>query len=158
MIIDDGHLRLRDREPGIHFSVDIFFQALASSHGSRAIGIVLSGTGSDGMKGIEAIKAAGGITFAQDESAQQSGMPKSAIRTGCVDFVLSPRAMAHEISKLASIADFAFSSDPVEPAERADGRGHGLVGSAHTTLYTTCAGAVQYPVHRCGSLDRGHPS
>ena len=86
MIIDDGHLRLREREPGIHHSVDIFFKALALSHGHRSIGIVLSGTGSDGMKGIEAIKAAGGITFAQDDSAQQSGMPKSAIDTGCVDF------------------------------------------------------------------------
>jgi two-component system, chemotaxis family, CheB/CheR fusion protein len=130
MVIDDGHLRLRDREPGIHYSVDIFFNALASSHGSRAIGIVLSGTGSDGMKGIEAIKAAGGITFAQDDSAQQSGMPKSAISTGCVDFVLPPRAMALEISKLASIADFAFSSDPVEPAESVDA----ILGIVHQRL------------------------
>jgi two-component system, chemotaxis family, CheB/CheR fusion protein len=117
MVIEDGHLRLRDREPGIHYSIDIFFKALAASHGSRAVGVVLSGTGSDGMKGIEAIKAAGGITFAQDDSAQQSGMPTSAINTGCVDFVLAPRAIALEIGKLASLAELAFGSDPIEPAE-----------------------------------------
>jgi two-component system CheB/CheR fusion protein len=120
MVIDDGHLRLRERDPGIHLSVDIFFNALAASHGPRAIGIVLSGTGSDGMKGIEAIKAAGGITFAQDESAQQSGMPHSAVNTGCVDFVMSPRQMAIEIAKLASVPDLAFSADPVEPSENVD--------------------------------------
>jgi two-component system, chemotaxis family, CheB/CheR fusion protein len=120
MVIDDGHLRLRDREPGLHLSVDIFFKALALSHGSRAIGVVLSGTGSDGMKGIEAIKTAGGITFAQDGSAQQSGMPISAIGTGCVDFVMSPKSIALEIVKLASVPELAFSSDPVEPAETLD--------------------------------------
>jgi two-component system CheB/CheR fusion protein len=117
MIIEDGHLRLRDREPGLHLSVDIFFKALAESHGPRAIGIVLSGTGSDGANGIAAIKAAGGITFAQDESAQHSGMPMSVINTGSVDFVTSPRAMAQEIAKLASRAEFTFSTDPVEPPE-----------------------------------------
>jgi two-component system CheB/CheR fusion protein len=117
MVIDDGHLRLLDREPGLHLSVDIFFKALAQSHGPRAIGIVLSGTGSDGMKGIEAIKERGGTTFAQDESAQQSGMPTSAISTGCIDFVMSPRAIADQITQLASVPELAFSNDPVEPIE-----------------------------------------
>jgi two-component system CheB/CheR fusion protein len=117
MLMVDGHLKLREREPGLHLSVDIFFKALASSHGPRAIGIVLSGTGTDGMKGIEAIKVAGGTTFAQDASAQQSGMPQSAINTGCVDFVMSPRDIALKIAQLASVPDLAFSGDPVEPAE-----------------------------------------
>jgi two-component system CheB/CheR fusion protein len=117
LIIEDGHFKLQDREPGLHLSVDIFFRTLAKSHGPTAIGVVLSGTGSDGMKGVEAIKAAGGITFAQDNTAQQSGMPTSAINTGCIDFVLSPRNIALEIAKLASVPEFAFSSDPVEPAE-----------------------------------------
>ena len=117
MVITDGCLVLRDRGPGIHFSVDIFFQALAMSHGPRAIGVVLSGTGSDGAKGIEAIKAGGGTTFAQDQSAQQSGMPSSAIHTGCVDFVLAPRDIALEIATLAILPELAFSADPVEPLE-----------------------------------------
>jgi two-component system CheB/CheR fusion protein len=120
MFIEDGHLRLQEREPGVHLSVDIFFKALASSHGSSAIGVVLSGTGRDGMKGIEAIKTSGGTTFAQDQSAQQSGMPMSAISTGCVDFVMSPRAIAMEIAKLASVPHLSFSSDPVEPVESFD--------------------------------------
>ncbi|MGH8137249.1 MAG: chemotaxis protein CheB [Steroidobacteraceae bacterium] len=120
MVIEDGHLRLCEREPGLHLSVDIFFKALALSHGPRAIGVVLSGTGSDGMKGIEAIKTGGGTTFAQDQSAQQSGMPTSAINTGCVDFVMSPRNIALEIAKLASVPELAFGGDPVEPAESVD--------------------------------------
>jgi two-component system CheB/CheR fusion protein len=120
MIIDDGHFRLREREPGLHLSVDIFLKALALSHGPRAIGVILSGTGSDGMKGVEAIKTSGGTTFAQDQSAQHSGMPTSAISTGCIDFVMSPRNIAYEISKLASVPELAFSDDPVEPAENLD--------------------------------------
>jgi two-component system, chemotaxis family, CheB/CheR fusion protein len=66
LTIHDGHLGLEGRAPGLHLSVDIFFAALAASHGPRAIGVVLSGSGSDGAKGVQAIKAAGGITFAQD--------------------------------------------------------------------------------------------
>lgn len=117
MLMTDGHLKLQQREPGIHLSVDIFFTALAGSHGPRAIGVILSGTGRDGMKGIEAIKVAGGTTFAQDSSAQQSGMPQSAIDTGCVDFVMSPREIGLQIARLARVPDLAFSSDPVEPVE-----------------------------------------
>jgi two-component system CheB/CheR fusion protein len=120
MLISDGHLKLRDRDPGIHLSVDIFFTALAQSHGPRAIGVILSGTGRDGTKGIEAIKAAGGITFAQDDSAQQSGMPHSAISTGCVDLVMTPKEIAFEIAQLASVPNLAFSADPVEPPESVD--------------------------------------
>ncbi|HEY0802879.1 MAG TPA: chemotaxis protein CheB [Steroidobacteraceae bacterium] len=114
MVIEGGHLSLQDRPQGLHFSVDIFFKALAESHGPRAIGVVLSGTGSDGMKGIEAIKAAGGVTFAQDASAQHWGMPQSAVSTGCVDFVMSPQNIALELAKLATVPDLAFSSEPID--------------------------------------------
>jgi len=77
--IVDGRFSLQDRPTGLHLPINIFFAALANTHGPHAIGVVLSGTGSDGALGIEAIKAEGGITFAQDASAQQSGMPHSAI-------------------------------------------------------------------------------
>jgi two-component system, chemotaxis family, CheB/CheR fusion protein len=117
MIITDGHLGLKDRAPGLHLSVDIFFNALAESHGPRAIGIVLSGTGTDGMKGVEAIKASGGITFAQDGTAQHWGMPQSSVSTGCIDFVMAPQNIALELAKLAAIPNVAFSSDPIEPPE-----------------------------------------
>jgi len=72
------------------------------------------------MKGIEAIKTSGGTTFAQDHSAQQSGMPISAVNTGCVDFVVSPRNIALEIGRLARVPELTFGSDPVQPAEDVD--------------------------------------
>ena len=67
-----------------------FFSSLAEDCGHKAIGVVLSGAMSDGTLGLEAIKAAGGITFAQNDSAQHDSMPRSAVASGCVDFVLPP--------------------------------------------------------------------
>jgi two-component system CheB/CheR fusion protein len=112
MLIRDGKLVLMERAPGVHHSVDIFLSALAESHAQRAIGVVLSGTGNDGMVGIQAIKAAGGITFAQDASALHAGMPQSAINSGCVDFVLSARKIALEITALSSTAPSPFDPPP----------------------------------------------
>ena len=117
LIIEDGHLGLKDRAAGLHLAVDIFLEALAKSHGAKAIGVVLSGSGTDGMKGVEAIKTAGGITFAQDGSAQHWSMPQGAVSTGCVDFVLPPEGIAAEIVKLAAMPQIAFSADPIEPPE-----------------------------------------
>src|SRR5262249_10299416 len=62
----------------------------------------LSGTASDGTLGLKAIKAEGGITFAQDESAKYDGMPRSALNSGCVDFVLSPERIAAELIRLGA--------------------------------------------------------
>lgn len=103
--IEDGHLRLvprpKDRAP--HMPLDIFLGTLAHAQGSRAIAVILSGTGSDGTLGCKAVKAAGGIAFAQlPASAKYDGMPKSAIAGGCVDFVLPPEGIAREIVRLAS--------------------------------------------------------
>ena len=63
--------------------------------------MVLSGTATDGTLGLEEIKAASGITFAQDETAQHDSMPRSAIAAGCVDFVLPPEEIAREIARIA---------------------------------------------------------
>ncbi|HMV04963.1 MAG TPA: EAL domain-containing protein [Accumulibacter sp.] len=80
-------------------SVNRFFASLAEEIGESTIGIILSGTGSDGAAGIHAIKAAGGFTFAQDpDTAKYSGMPQSAIDTGSVDWILPPESMGAEIS------------------------------------------------------------
>jgi two-component system CheB/CheR fusion protein len=80
----------------------VFFHSLAQERGRNAIAIILSGSGSDGAKGIQAVKHAGGITFAQDESsALFFGMPNSAIRTGCVDFILNPGAIAQELIRIS---------------------------------------------------------
>ncbi len=118
MVILDGKLRLIERAPGIHRAVDIFLEALAESYGHRAIGVVLSGTGNDGMMGMQSVKAAGGITFAQDSTAVHSGMPNSAINAGCVDFVLAPREIAGEIARLAGAPDLSLDAAHSDPSER----------------------------------------
>ena len=104
MSLESGVLHLRDREEprGMHRPVDYFLQSLAADQGSRAIGVILSGTASDGVKGMKDIKEAGGITFAQDEkTAKYTGMPLSAVAAGCVDFVLPPEQIAQELARLA---------------------------------------------------------
>ena len=104
MTVMDGHLRLTPRQAGrgVPMPINDFFRSLAERHGRRAIGVVLSGTATDGAAGLEAIKAAGGITFAQTEaSAKFAGMPRSAIATGCVDFVLTPGEIAGELERIS---------------------------------------------------------
>jgi len=79
-------------------SIDYFFTSLAESKGDRAVGIVLSGTGSDGAHGIRAIKAGGGITIVQrEETARYNGMPRAAIETGHVDLVVDPTDIGKEL-------------------------------------------------------------
>ncbi|HEX7151690.1 MAG TPA: chemotaxis protein CheB, partial [Thermoanaerobaculia bacterium] len=97
-----GVLVLHKREPGKkHLPVDRLFTTLAEGLAELSVGVILSGTDGDGSTGAQHIKAAGGVTFAQDESAQFDGMPRSAIDKGTVDFVLSPREIAHELVDLA---------------------------------------------------------
>ena len=95
-------LQLRDQARTPARSIDFFFESLAADQHERAIGVILSGTASDGTIGLEAIKAEGGITFAQDDSAKYDSMPRSAVAAGCVDFVLSPEAIADELARLAT--------------------------------------------------------
>jgi two-component system, chemotaxis family, CheB/CheR fusion protein len=91
----------RTQEPGSHMPIDRFLRSLADDCGSRAIGVILSGTGSDGSSGVEAIKAAGGVTFAQDAAtAKFATMPQAAVSTGCVDFVLPPAGIAAELVRI----------------------------------------------------------
>src|SRR5438105_7687417 len=102
VIAKDGALTLVQRTERLNIAIDHFFESLAEERGSRAIGIVLSGTGSDGTAGLRAIKAAGGLTFAQTvESAKFDAMPRSAIRSGFVDLVLPPHEIAREIRRIA---------------------------------------------------------
>lgn len=106
-----GVLRLQPRERARvpHRPIDTFFEALAQDCGERAIGVVLSGTGSDGTIGLEAIKAEGGITFAQDSSARHDSMPRSAMAAGCVDLMLSPAEIARELVRIAGHPYVALS-------------------------------------------------
>ena len=103
MALADGAFQLspRSKTPGQHLAVNFFMHSLARERKSGAIAIVLSGTGSDGTAGIEDIKAEGGITFAQDpKTAKYDGMPRSAIDSGCVDFILAPKDMAKELRRI----------------------------------------------------------
>src|SRR5215475_2128338 len=105
MLIREGALRLGARvmTHGQHMPIDEFFRSLADECGNRAIGVILSGTASDGTEGCRAIKAAGGITFAQEEAtAKFTGMPHSAIASGSVDFVLAPGEIAKELVRISN--------------------------------------------------------
>jgi two-component system CheB/CheR fusion protein len=81
-------------------AVDLFFTSLAEAMGAQAIGIIFSGYDGDGSEGCKQIKAKGGITFAQDVSAEVDGMPLSAQAAGCIDFVLPPDKISDELQRL----------------------------------------------------------
>jgi two-component system CheB/CheR fusion protein len=101
--VTDGHIQLSARqEKEAIVSIDILFTSLAQTHQEKVIGVILSGNASDGTQGLKAIKDAGGITFAQDTSAQANSMPDSAIAAGIVDYVLDPVAIARELVYLSS--------------------------------------------------------
>lgn len=93
LVISGGCLHLSDKTPnsGLALPIDIFFRSLAQDVGRCAIGVILSGTGSDGSRGIGDIKEAGGFVIVQDaDTAKFDGMPKSAVETGNVDLELPP--------------------------------------------------------------------
>ena len=102
MIVSGGRLRLTERDPakGLSLPIDTFFRSLAEDVGTRAIAVVLSGTGSDGSRGIRAVHEAGGLVIAQTESsAKFDGMPRSAVDTGIVDLVLAPEDIGDTLVK-----------------------------------------------------------
>lgn len=104
MEIKAGALRLtpRIKGEGGYRSIDTFLFSLAAQQRNRAIGVILSGTASDGTLGLRAIKEEGGITFAQDrESARFEGMPAAAVAAGAVDFVMPPSNIAAELLQIA---------------------------------------------------------
>lgn len=100
--VTDGHIKIIPRSKNsVAISIDILFKSLAETHKANVIGIILSGNASDGTFGLKAIKNAGGLTFAQDHSAEFSSMPKSAIAAGVVDIVMSPKGIARELARIA---------------------------------------------------------
>ena len=102
LAIKRGVLQLSPRPAKHHRPIDDFLRSLAEDMRHRAIGVILSGTASDGTLGLEAIQAEGGVTFAQDEaSAKFTSMPHSAAAAGAVDFVLPPEKIAKELKRLS---------------------------------------------------------
>jgi two-component system CheB/CheR fusion protein len=121
MSIAGGVLQLSPRTEarGHHRPIDHFLRSLAEDQGHLSIGVILSGTATDGTRGLEAIKGEGGITFAQDDTAQHKSMPQSAVAAGCVDFVLPPIQIAREIARISRhplVAPGGEERAPEEPA------------------------------------------
>jgi len=126
MAINDRVLKLLPRQPrqGPQRCIDMFFESLAEDRGHEAIGVILSGTASDGTLGLGAIKGEGGLTFAQDDSARFNSMPRSAMAAGSVDFVMPPGEIARELSRIARhpfVARPDGAREPEPPPELADG-------------------------------------
>ncbi|MCU0718955.1 MAG: chemotaxis protein CheR, partial [Pirellula sp.] len=108
MIISDGRLLLsdKDKSPQLTLPIDTFFRSLANDCRSHSVGIILSGTGSDGANGICKIHDAGGLVIVQSEdSAKFNGMPRSAIETGVADMVVPPEKIGGLLSRYANAKD-----------------------------------------------------
>ncbi|MBX3421151.1 MAG: PAS domain S-box protein [Pirellulaceae bacterium] len=104
LIVSEGKLRLIDKDVirGLALPIDRFFESLAQEYGSRSIGIILSGSGSDGSRGIKDIAHAGGLVICESEkTAKFDGMPLSAQGTGMVDLVLAPQDMGAMLVRYA---------------------------------------------------------
>ncbi len=100
LTIFHGKLLLTEQEhsKGVNLPIDVFLRSLAEDQGEKAVAIILSGTGSDGMRGVRAIKEYGGMVMVQDEeSAKFDGMPRAAASTGLADFILPPERMPGQL-------------------------------------------------------------
>jgi two-component system, chemotaxis family, CheB/CheR fusion protein len=118
---------------GANITIDSFLRALAVDCGNRAIGVVLSGTASDGTAGLKAIKAAGGTTFAQEmRTARFDGMPGSAIAAGAVDIVLPPAGIARQLVAIAR-----KSGVPSEPRTSSEPPGDAPLVKIFRILHST---------------------
>src|SRR5215467_9703339 len=106
LLVGPGKLQLAHSQL-VHFSrpsIDLLFESVAGTYGSRSVGVVLSGSGKDGSAGIRTIKEAGGITIAQaPEKAEFRHMPESAIDTGCIDFILPLEKIGDKLTEICSV-------------------------------------------------------
>jgi len=119
MTIVEGVLNLapRSADRGPHMPIDHFLRSLSEDQGSRAIAIILSGSASDGALGLKAVKAEGGITFAEaPQLAKFDSMPRSAVASGAVDFVLPPKGIAQELTRIARHPYLSEAAAPPSPA------------------------------------------
>ncbi|WP_037324582.1 chemotaxis protein CheB [Salinimicrobium terrae] len=117
LVIRNSRLYLleKPKNPTLNLPIDMFFESLAKEQREKAIGVILSGTGSDGTRGARAIKENDGMIMVQEpDEAQFDGMPKSAISTGLVDYVLPVKEMGNELDNfLSAPAIFHFKDGDV---------------------------------------------
>ena len=114
LTISNGHLELSEKnfEKAPNTAIDTFLRSLAADQGSKAIAIILSGTGTDGSRGIQAIQDCGGMVLVQDPvTAKFDGMPNSAIATGFADYILAPELMPEEIYNYINERPVRIASD-----------------------------------------------
>lgn len=122
MTLKDDKIQLHDKIRGTqpNNAIDIFFESLAVEKKDKAIGIILSGTGTDGTKGLEAINKNGGVVIVQDPiTAEFNGMPNSAIATGCADLILAPEMMPEEMIEFLKETPFLKSFNALNNYEEA---------------------------------------
>lgn len=120
-------LHPRDDVYATRMTVDHFMRSLAEDQGGRSVGVILSGSGTDGTFGLAEIQGQGGVTFAQDETtARHDGMPRSAIASGAVDFVLPPKGIAQELARIGK-------NGLIVPLEREDGDS---ATEGHSAIYS----------------------
>lgn len=152
MTISQGILQLHPRdETRVRMTIDTFFYSLATDRLNKAIGVVLSGADADGTRGLEAIKEAGGITFAQSEkSAQVSTMPNTAVASGHVDFILTPQQIAAEIANI-SLHPYLRQPTPTKPTDVIPESGDAL--SIIFRLLRTATG-VDFTQYKQNTLNR----
>lgn len=134
MAILNGKLNLlpRAETAGLHLPIDYFLRSLADDQRHRAVGVLLSGTGSDGTLGLQAIKAEGGLTLVQSrESARYDGMPASAINAEVVDFVLPPNEIAGELARLGQ---HGYVRQPELPADTSSPESESVLNKILITL------------------------
>jgi two-component system, chemotaxis family, CheB/CheR fusion protein len=156
MAIEGGALRLRPREEGRapRHPIDAFLQTLAEDQSTRAVGVILSGTATDGTLGLEAVKAEGGITFAQEpKSARYDSMPRSAVAAGCVDFVLTPEEIAEELARI-SHHPYVAPAEIADPGEEETARPAGKNGFNKILALLRRATGVDFSLYKTNTLRR----
>ncbi len=124
LLYADGRLMLQEQDRttgrGVNFPIDMFLESLARERQTDAIALILSGTGTDGSRGIRALKAAGGIVLVQDpDSAKFDGMPRSALQTDAHDGVGSAERLANRVAELVGRRSPAAAADVADAAVRA---------------------------------------
>ena len=139
------HLEAPGEPRGMRLPVNVLFSSLARDQGERAVAVVLSGMGSDGTLGLQAIKAMGGLTLAQQpDSAQFDAMPKNAIDTGCVDIVATPAEMpARILAYLAQITHEVQLSAPHAHHAETHAPDNAAISAAPAAANPTSAGQLE---------------
>lgn len=153
MSLVDGIIQVSPRpaKPYNHMPINHFFVSVAERYKEMGIGIILSGTATDGTAGMKAIKLAGGLTFAQDESAKFQSMPKSAISEGAADLVLSPKAMAEELSKISKQKDAYYTAIQELNEEAISNKDEELLGILHLLHRST---GVDFSLYKMNTIKR----